>query len=63
MPITTKTVADKWTRTFLRPSFSRPNLGQMRVSMIPMKKIKIGSTESEAAEASAIDGAMARPPR
>ena len=34
-------------------NFSRPNLGQIRVSKSPMKKITMGSTESEAAEAMA----------
>ena len=46
--------------TDLRLSFSRPNLGQMRVSSSPMKKMTIGSAESEAAEARAIDGAKTR---
>jgi len=57
MPATTRIVAARCTMTDLRLSFSRPNFGQIRVSSKPMKKITIGSAESVAAEASAIDGA------
>ena len=58
IPVTTRAVAMKWIIMDLRSSFSRPNLGQMRVNKIPMKKITIGVAESEAAEARAMDGAM-----
>lgn len=57
IPITTRMVAIRCTSTVFLLSFSRPNLGQMSVSTIPMKKITIGSTESEAAEAKATAGA------
>ncbi len=63
MPMTTRTVAARWTRTVFLSSFSRPNLGQMRVSRIPIKKMTIGSAESEAAEAIATAGAVTRAAR
>ncbi len=62
-PVTTRTVAMRWTRTVFLLSFSRPNLGQIRVKMIPMKKMAIGSVESEVAEARATDGAAVRAAR
>ena len=63
MPMTTRAVARKWTKTVLRSSFSRPNLGQMRVRRRPRKKITMGSAESEATEARATAGAKVRAPR
>ena len=56
-------MAVRCTITGFLPSFSRPNLGQMRVSNSPMKKITIGSAESEAAEARATAGAVINPMR
>ena len=56
-------VAIRCTRTVLRSSFSRPNLGQMRVNKSPIKKIIIGSDESEATDAIATLGAASRAPR
>ncbi len=63
MPMTTKTVAARCTMMDLRVSFSRPKRGAMRVRMMPMKKMTIGSEESEIAEAMAMDGAKASAPR
>ena len=60
IPATTSAVAMRWTETVFLSSFSRPNLGQMRVSRIPMKKIAIGSAESEATDAMATAGAATR---
>ena len=62
MPTTTNTVAMRWTRTVLRWSFSRPNLGQINVRSKPMKKMTIGSAESEETEAMAMVGAVIRAP-
>ena len=63
MPITTRIVAARWTSTDFLLSFSRPNLGQIKVSRSPMKKMIIGSAESDAAEAIATAGAKMRPAR
>ena len=53
----------RWTMMVFLSSFSRPNLGQMRVRRSPMKKMTIGSDESEATEAIATVGAVARAAR
>ena len=63
MPITTRTVAMRWTRTVLRSNFSRPNLGQINVKTSPKKNMAIGSPVSEMAEAKATVGAVASPMR
>ena len=62
-PVTTRTVAIRWTSTVFLSSFSRPNLGQMSVRTIPIKNMTIGSEESEMADASATAGAVARAER
>ena len=52
----------RWTMIDLRSSFSRPNLGQINVRSKPMKKMTIGSAESEETEAMAMVGAVIRAP-
>ena len=57
MPATTIAVAIRWTETVFLLSFSRPNLGQMRVRTSPIKNITIGSTASDVADTRAVAGA------
>ena len=57
MPITIKMVATKWTIMERRLRSSRPNLGQMAVTIRPIRKITTGLEESATTEARAIDGA------
>ena len=63
MPVTTRIVATRCTMTVLRSSFSRPNLGQIKVRTIPIKKIAMGTEESMTAEARATVGAAMRASR
>ena len=57
MPITIKIVATRWMMTERRLRSSRPNLGQINVIIMPIKKITTGLDESATTEASAMDGA------
>ena len=55
--MTTNIVAMRCIKITFFCNFSRPNFGQISVSSRPIKKITIGSMESDAAEARARAGA------